>query len=174
LNLVDALILIGVLVGFILGFKDGFVRKLIGIVGFVVAIFCAVFLSSSLGLMIENAFLIEFYLSEIIAGILIFFGIIIIFTIIKRIVHPFDKVNNLINQLVGGMVGIVQILYFISALFLIMNIFNFPGERSRESSLFYTNTFKIIPLTIDYLSAYTTEPKQIIKDYIERKDTLND
>jgi membrane protein required for colicin V production len=172
LNLVDALILIGVLVGFILGFKDGFVRKLIGITGFVVAIFCAVYLSSNLGIMIENAFQIEFYLSEIIGGILIFFGIIIIFTIIKRVVHPFDKVNNLINQLVGGIVGVIQILYFLSALFLIMNIFNFPGEESRKSSVFYDNTFKIIPITIDYLSTYTPQPKQIIKDYIERKDSL--
>jgi membrane protein required for colicin V production len=172
LNLVDALILIGVLVGFILGFKDGFVRKLIGITGFVVAIFCAVYLSGNLGLMIENAFQIEFYLSEIIAGILIFFGIIIIFTIIKRVVHPFDKVNNLINQLVGGIVGVIQILYFLSALFLIMNIFSFPDEENRKSSVFYNNTFKIIPLTIDYLSTYTPQPKQIIKDYIERKDSL--
>jgi len=172
LNLVDALILIGVLVGFILGFKDGFVRKLIGITGFVVAVFCAVYLSGNLGRMIENAFQIEFYLSEIIAGILIFFGIIIIFTIIKRVVHPFDKVNNLLNQLVGGIVGVIQILYFLSALFLIMNIFTFPNEESRKSSIFYDNTFKIIPLTIDYLSTYTPQPKQIIKNYIERKDSL--
>ena len=61
MNLVDALILIGVLVGFILGFKDGFVRKIIGITGFVVAILCAVYLSGNLGIMIENAFQIEFY-----------------------------------------------------------------------------------------------------------------
>ena len=166
------MILIGVLIGFILGFKDGFVRKLIGITGFVVAIFCAVYLSGNLGIMIENAFKIEFYLSEIIAGILIFFGIIIIFTIIKRVVHPFDKVNNLINQLVGGMVGVIQILYFLSALFLVMNVFNFPDENSRKTSIFFDSTFKIIPLTIDYLSSYTPQPKQIIKEYIERKDTL--
>ena len=172
MNLIDALILIGLVFGFILGFKDGFVRKLIGIIGFAVAIFCAIYLSSSLGLMIENALNIEFYLSELIAGILIFLGIIIIFTIIKRVVHPFDKVNNLINQLVGGLVGVAQILYFLSALFLIMNVFNFPDKDNRDASVFYDNTFKIIPLTIDFLSSYTPEPKQIIKDYIERKDKL--
>ncbi|MBT8380709.1 MAG: CvpA family protein [Ignavibacteria bacterium] len=172
MNLIDALILIGVLVGFILGFKDGFVRKLIGIIGFAIAIFCAVYLSGNLGLMIENALNIEFYLSEIIAGILIFFGIIIVFTIIKRVVHPFDKVNNLINQLVGGTVGVIQILFFISALFLIMNVFNFPNEGSKQTSIFYNNTSKILPLTINFLRTYTPEPKQIIKDYIERKDTL--
>jgi membrane protein required for colicin V production len=122
--------------------------------------------------MIENAFKIEFYLSEIIAGILIFFGIIIIFTIIKRVVHPFDKVNNLINQIVGGIVGIIQILYFLSAVFLIMNIFNLPNKESRKSSVLYDNTFKVIPLTIDYVYTYAPQPKQIIKDYIERKDSL--
>jgi membrane protein required for colicin V production len=172
LNLIDALILIGVLVGFILGFKDGFVRKLIGIIGFATAIFCAVYLSGKLGSMIETALDIELYLSEIMAGILIFFGIIIIFTIIKRVVHPFDKVNNLINQLVGGIVGVIQILFFLSALFLIMNVFDFPNTKSRKTSVYYDNTSKILPLTIDFLSTYTPEPKQIIKNYIERKDSL--
>ena len=67
--LLDALIVIGVLIGFILGFKDGFVRKLIGIIGFVIAVVAAVFFSHNLGLFIESAFRIEYYLAEIIGGV---------------------------------------------------------------------------------------------------------
>ena len=102
--LLDALIIIGVLIGFILGFKDGFIRKLVGIAGFIVAVILAVFFAGSLGLMIENAFGIEYYLSEIIGGVVIFFGVLLIFTLLKRVVHPFDKVNNLINQIIGGVI----------------------------------------------------------------------
>ena len=73
---------------------------------------------------------------------------------LKRVVHPFDKVNNFINQLVGGVVGSIQILYFLSAIFIIMNVFNLPEKQTKEKSIFYNPTYKIIPLTIKYLSHY--------------------
>ena len=170
--LLDALIIIGVLIGFILGFKDGFVRKLVGIVGFIIAVASAVLLAGKLGLIIESALRIEYYLAEIIGGLIIFFGITVIFMILKRIVHPFDKVNNLINQIVGGVVGSIQILFFLSAIFVIVNIFNLPDKETKQKSVFYFYTYKIIPLTIEYLSYYTPQPRQIIEEYINQKDTL--
>ena len=102
MNPIDIIVIIAVVAGFILGFKDGFIRKLIGIVGFVLAVVAVVFLSAKLGLFIESLFRIEYYLAEIIGGLIIFFSIITIFVFLKRVVHPFDKVNNLINQIVGG------------------------------------------------------------------------
>lgn len=172
MNPIDIIVIIAVVAGFILGFKDGFVRKIVGIIGFILALLCVALFSARLGIAIENVLGIEFYLAEIIAGVSIFFGIILIFTFLKRIIHPFDKVNNLVNQIVGGFVGIIQILYFVSALFLIMNIFNFPGPEARKQSAFYDEMYQVIPLTIDYLSNYTPPAKEIIRDYINEKDTL--
>jgi membrane protein required for colicin V production len=159
------------LVGFILGFKDGFVRKLIGLIGFALAIVLAVLIKDDLGEMVEFAFDIEIYLAEIIAGITIFFGVILVFTLLKRVIHPFDKVNNLINQIVGGVVGILQLLYFLSAVFLLLNIFDIPGKSVKESSTFYNITYKVIPVTIDFLTNYTPESKKIINDFIIDPDT---
>ena len=171
MNPLDLIIIATLIVGFILGFKDGFVRKLIGIIGFGLAIITAAFLKDEAGSFIEYLFGIEFYLAEIMGGVLIFFTVILIFTLLKRIVHPFDKVNNLINQLIGGMVGIIQLLYFLSAIFLLLNVFNIPAQSVKNSSAFYKSTYKIIPITIDYLTNYAPEPKKIIKEYIEDKDT---
>jgi membrane protein required for colicin V production len=168
--LLDALILISVIVGFILGFKDGFVRKLVGLVGFILAVFAAVFFAGKFGLMIESLFRIEYYLAEIIGGVLIFFSILALFMFLKRVVHPFDKVNNLINQIVGGLVGSIQIAYFLSAIFIIVNVFDQPDKETREKSLFYSASYKVIPLTIQYLSYYTPEPRKLIEDYINGKD----
>ena len=170
--LLDALIIIGIIVGFILGFKDGFVRKLIGIIGFVLAVVAAVFFAGKLGLLIESIFGIEYYLAEIIGGLVIFISIITIFVFLKRVVHPFDKVNNLINQIVGGVVGSIQILYFLSAIFIIVNIFDLPDKDTRKQSIFYNSTLNVIPFTIQYLSYYTPEPRKLIENYINEKDTL--
>jgi uncharacterized membrane protein required for colicin V production len=81
-------------------------------------------------------------------------------------------VNNLINQLVGGIVGSIQILYFLSAIFIIVNIFNLPDKETRQQSQFYGYTHAVIPLTIKYLSYYTPQPRKLIEDYINEKDTL--
>lgn len=170
--LLDALIIIAVIIGFILGFKDGFIRKLVGLIGFVIAVVAAVFFSGKFGLFIESFFGIEYYLAEIIGGLVIFFSIIAIFMFLKRVVHPFDKVNNLINQIVGGIVGSIQILFFLSAIFIIVNVFDLPDKNTRKNSIFYETTHSVIPVTIQYLSNYTPQPRKIIEDYINEKDSL--
>ena len=172
MNPIDLIVIATVLVGFILGFKDGFVRKLIGIIGFVLAIVSAAVLKDDLGRLIENAFGMEFYLAEITGGVLIFFTIILIFTLLKRVIHPFDKVNNLINQLIGGVVGVVQLLYFLSAVFLLLNVFDIPGKSVKNESIFYSTIYEVIPVTIDFLNNYTPQTKGIFKDYIQENDTI--
>lgn len=172
MNTVDIIILITLIIGFILGFKDGFVRKLIGIIGLIAAVVLTALFFEQLGLVIESVFDIELYLSEIIAGIIIFLGTVLLFSILKRIVHPFDKVNNLINQLVGGVVGVIQLLFFLSAVFLMLNIFSVPDKEVQDSSLLYHSTYNTIPFTINYLKDYTPSPEEIIKNYINQKDSL--
>jgi membrane protein required for colicin V production len=174
LNLFDILILAFIAIGFILGFKDGFVRKIIGIVGFIIATLLSIKLAAFVGKVIESALNIEFYLSEIIGGIAIFLFVIIIFSIIKRVVHPFDKVNNIMNQIVGGIVGILQFLLFLSALFLLLNVFNQPGTKITSKSFFHEKILGIIPSVISSVRVYTPETKKMIKDYINDKDKEKD
>ncbi len=172
MSILDIIILVIVFIGFILGYKDGFIRKLIGLIGFILAVFVAVKFASSFGKIIESITGIEIYLSQIMAGIIIFLVVIFIFAVLKRYIHPFDKVNNFVNQLIGGLIGAIQILFFISAFLIILNIFSVPSEKSKDNSLFYYKTYGVIPATIEYVKQYKAKPKEIIKDYIRDKDTL--
>lgn len=172
MNTVDIIIFLTLAVGFILGFKDGFVRKLIGIIGLLVAVILTALLAKKFGRVIESLLDIELYLSEIIAGLIIFLGTVLIFSILKRVIHPFDKVNGLINQLVGGAVGVIQLLFFISAVLLLLNIFDVPKKEVQDSSLLYNSTYSVIPFTINYLKDYTPSTEEIIKNYINQKDSL--
>ncbi|MEK6552235.1 MAG: CvpA family protein, partial [Bacteroidota bacterium] len=96
MNYLDYITIVIILIGFLLGFKDGLVRKVIGLLGLIFGIGLAFQFSGSVGKLLIRFFNNDEYLSSVIAGILIFFVVIIIATIIKRIVHPFDKVNRLI------------------------------------------------------------------------------
>ena len=172
MNYIDIIIVVAVAIGFLLGFKDGFVRKLVGIIGFIAAVTIAILFSSFFGRLIESTLGIEFYLAEIMAALLLFIAIMIVTTILKRVIHPFDKVNNLLNQLVGGFVGILQLLFFMSAIFLLLNIFDFPDKKTQNSSVFYNYTYGFIPTSIDFLKDYTPSTEDVIKDYINQKDSL--
>jgi len=172
LNVLDIVIAAILVIGFILGYKDGFVRKLIGTIGFVAAVYFAVRFSFDLGKAIENVLGMEIYLARIIGGLAIFLAIMILTSILKRIIHPFDKVNNLINQIVGGIVGILQVLIFLSALFFLLNVFNILGKETVDGSLLYKPDYNVIFFVIDNIREYTLEPKKIIKKIVEDQDSL--
>ena len=170
--MIDILLVVAIIIGFILGYKDGFLRKLIGFIGFILAILLAALFKDFFGLFLEKHFDIEYNFAEILAGILIFFGTILIFSILKRIIHPFDKINSLINKLVGGFIGALQILFFVSAILLFLDIFDLPEEKTKKDSIFYEQTYSIIPSTFNLIKGYTPDTEKIIKDFINEKDTI--
>ncbi len=171
MTILDLIIIAVVFVGYILGFKDGFVRKIVGFVGFVLAIILATLFYERFGVLIESITGMEIYLSKIVAAAIIFIGVMVLFSVLKRLIHPFDKVNNFLNQVLGGVIGAVQILFFLSAVFFLLNVFEIPSNSAAKSSLLYDKVYKILPVTIDYLSKYTPKSKELLKDYINEKDT---
>jgi len=173
LNYLDYIIVFIILIGFLLGFKDGLVRKLIGLIGLVLGIVLAYQFSGTAAKFLIRFFNNDEYLSSVIAGILIFLVVILIATIIKRIVHPFDKVNRLINQVLGGVIGTVQIIYFMSAVFLFLNIFGFPKAEHRKNSISYDDILNLIPMTIDFAMGQKSKASDYLKQYIEKNDVDN-
>lgn len=172
MNYIDYIIIALGLLGFILGFKDGLIRKIIGITGFILAVFFAYRFSSDGGELISSFLNYDPILSEIMAGIIIFFLIIIATSIIKRVVHPSDKVTLLTNQILGGVIGVLQIAVFLSAAFLLLNVFNYPGKEESKSSYFYKSVYNIIPFSIDFVIGSRPSAKNFFQEYIESKDSI--
>lgn len=166
MNYLDYIILALIIIGFILGFKDGLVRKIIGLAGIIAGIFLAVKFSDRFGQLLSPLMDYELYLSEIIAGIIIFLICIVAASIIKRVIHPHDKVNKFVNQFLGGITGIVQMVFFASFFFLVLSLFRFPSEETSKKSLLYSSVYGIVPGTIDFLIG----GKDFVRDYIENKD----
>lgn len=171
MNYLDYLIILVVVIGFLLGFKDGLVRKIIGLIGFVVAIALAFELSVPFGKMLLPLLNNDDYLAGIVAGILIFLVVIFITSVLKRIIHPLDKVNRFINQMLGGFIGIIQILFFLSGFLLFLNIFNVPDAKDKDGSMLYNQTFNIIPASLDLVIGHKSKATDFIKEYLDKKDT---
>jgi len=172
LNYLDIIFLIIVLIGFILGYKDGLVRKIIGLLGFIIAIGFAFELSPFAGKILTPLFNNDEYLAKFIGGITIFFLTILIFSILKRLIHPVDKVNRFLNKFLGGVSGVVQILFIISGFLLFLNIFRIPSTEDRDKSLIYSFTFNLVPWSIDFVMGTNSKVNSFLKENINTIDSL--
>ncbi len=170
MNYLDYIIIIIAVIGFLLGFKDGLIRKIIGLIGLIAGIGLAFEFSDEIGKILTPFFNNDNYLANIISGILIFLIVVLIASIVKRIVHPLDKVNRFLNQLIGGIIGSAQIIFFLSGFMLFLDIFSFPAKETQKSSLFYQPVHNIIPATFDLIVGHHSKISDIIKDFIESKD----
>lgn len=173
MNYLDYIIFAILFIGFLLGFKDGLVRKIIGLIGLIVAFTLAFEFSGKVGKIITPFFNGDDYLASLIAGVLIFLIILLISAIIKRIVHPLDKVNRFINQTLGGIVGIIQMLFFISAILLFLNIFAFPNSTDRKNSMLYNFTLDLIPNSMELVIGHHAKASDYIKQYLENSDSTS-
>jgi len=171
-NILDIIIFAVFLIGFALGYKDGIVRKIIGIVGLALAIYLSAKYAESFGNILARMTNIENYFAKIISALLIFFTIITVFSLIKRVVHPFDKVNNLINQLLGAVIGSAQLLFFLSAVFFILSMFGLPQDSTTKGSVFYKTIYNVLPETVNLLNDYTPEPKKFFDNYSKEDNPL--
>jgi membrane protein required for colicin V production len=167
----DYIILAIVIIGFLLGFKDGLIRKLIGLLGFIIAIALAFEFNNKVGKIILPFFNNDEYLSNLIAGILIFIIVILITSILKRIIHPLDKVNKFINQFLGGIVGVIQVLFFTSAFLILLNILGIPSNEDKKNSVSVSMVENLIPNTIEFFIGHKSKASDFIKEYIEKSES---
>jgi len=174
MNYIDFVIIFILFIGFALGFRDGLIRKVIGLVGLVFGVILALEFYKKLGLFISPIINDEIYLAEIIAWLFIFIGVIFLASILKRIIHPLDKVNRFTNQLLGGISGTLQILFFISGFLLFLNVFNIPDNDDKETSILYNKVYNVIPVSIDLIIGKDSEDMNLVKEFIEQSSDVTE
>lgn len=172
MNYIDIIIVFFLFIGFALGFRDGLIRKVIGLIGLVFGVLLALEFYQKLALIISPIINDEIYLAEIVAWLFIFVVTIFLGSILKRIIHPLDKVNRFTNQLLGGISGTLQILFFVSGFLLFLNVFDFPSDDDQNSSILYHNTYNVIPYTIDLIIGEDSEAMNLVKDFIEQSSDI--
>lgn len=174
MNYLDIIIIAFLSIGFILGYKDGLIRKIIGFIGLIAAVYLSIKFAQTAGYFLSSIFGFENYFAEISGGVLIFIGVTIASSIIKRVVHPHDRVGKFTNQLLGGVIGALQLMFFLSAAFLILNIFDAPGEEVKKKSAIYKPVTGIIPGIIDLILDDETLSRSAIKEFTSEGDSTKD
>jgi len=112
----------------------------------------------------------ENYLAKIVSGFVIFFSTLLLFAIIKRLIHPTDKVNKFLNQLLGGIAGTLQIVFITSVFLLILNTISIPNKDDINNSVLYSSIYSVVPTTIDLIVGSDFKTEGFLKDYLESRD----
>lgn len=127
MNWLDALILLPILIGLIRGLMHGFVSEVIALVVVIFGALGARFIAPPFSGALQSAFHWPAGTCDVIAYILIFIALAVIFTLIGRQLNRFLRAIHLawLNSLVGGAFGALKA-------FLIVVIVVFIFERTND------------------------------------------
>jgi len=174
-NYIDYTVIILVIFGFLLGLKDGLIKKIISLAALVAAIFVSITLSHDVKKLIMETTSLNALPAMIVSFILIFVISFILASILSKILTPKDAVFGFINKILGGIVGILQVSLLLSAVFIFLNIFNFPDKEIRERSLTYGFTYSLIPNTFKVIKKTFPSTKEffdLIREANKKKDAI--
>lgn len=136
---------------FYLGYKEGFIKKVFDIVGFFLGIFLAIKFAGAVGGVYKSLLGVADGSAGIIGGVTIFIFFQILTAIIVKATKIHDKVDHLLNKLVGGLIGATQVVIFLSAIFFFASKLSFPSETTTKSSLLYKTVTGVLPGIIEVI-----------------------
>ncbi len=174
-NYIDYTVIIFVIIGFFLGLKDGLIKKIISLAALIAAIFISITFSHEVKKLVMQFTSLDALPAMIIAFSIIFVVSFIFASILSRLLKPRDGVISLINKLMGGVVGVLQIWLLLSAVFIFLNLFSFPDKESRISSHLYSFTFSLIPNTFKVIEKVVPSTKEffdLIREINRKKDSI--
>lgn len=149
MNWIDIVVVVLTLASFYLGYKEGFIKKVFDVIGFFLGIFLAIKFAAEMGSVYKSLLGVADGSAGIIGGVTIFIFFQVLTTVIVKATKIHDKVNHLINKLVGGVAGAIQIIIFLSAIFFAASKLSFPAEETTKGSYFYSSVKSLLPSIID-------------------------
>lgn len=149
MNWIDIIVILLSAASFYLGYKEGFIKKIFDVIGFFLGIFLAIKFAGAAGNVYKSVLGVADGSAGIIGGVTIFIFFQILTAIIVKATKIHDKVNHLINKIVGGLTGVIQIIIFLSAIFFFASKLSFPSEETGKKSFFYASVKSVLPGIID-------------------------
>ncbi len=143
MNIIDIVIGIVLIFGFYKGFTNGLIIEITSLLGLIIGIFGAYFITRNYGLFIGEWFNWENHYLKIVTFILSFIAIVIFINIVGKVITKVLDYAALgtVNQLFGGVFGALKVALILSILLMVFNVVNdnapFVDEATLDTSIFY-------------------------------------
>lgn len=165
MNTTDILILVGILLFIALGARDGFFKKLYGIIGFIGGLVAATKFMSSLADILVESIGISHDGAIIFAFFLILGGVILMANLFYRwFGQSSGESIHLWSRIAGGLLGAAQGLLAVSLVLVMLDLFQIPGEESKNESTFYADVYPLAPTLFDYSTRWLPDSKKFFDE----------
>lgn len=151
MNWIDIVVILLTGASFYLGYKEGFIKKVFDIVGFFLGIFLAIKFAGALGTVYKSVLGVADGSAGIIGGVTIFIFFQILTAIIVKATKIHDKVDHMLNKIVGGFIGAIQVVIFLSAILFFGSKLSFPSETTTKNSFLYQTVVSVLPRIVDVI-----------------------
>ncbi|MBS3737584.1 CvpA family protein [Mesohalobacter halotolerans] len=176
MNLIDIIIGVILILGFYKGFKKGFVLELTALLGLILGITGAFYLSKAHGLYIGQWLDWDDEYLRITTFLLSFIVIVIIVSLIgKLITKLIDFVAlSFINKLLGGLFGLLKFGLLLSILLLLFNVINEQVEMVSEETLNESISYPILNQFTDIIWPKLVEMSQEQKEMLDKLPNISE
>jgi|GEM_PF-510332 len=172
LHLLDVAILLVVAFGLVRGFATGIVRQVAGLVGIVAAFYVGVQFMQPVGGLLTDSFGLSDSISPLVAFVLLFAAVQLIFFGLARFVEAVIGVLRLttVNRIAGGLLGAGKVALLLSVCFLALNYVDLPGEDTRQASLFYEPVASALPFTWQVVEEHVPDAASFTAPFTQETD----
>jgi len=143
----------------LLGFRDGMVRKIVGIVTAVVAMYIAQEFRSDAGTFLAELLTFELDVIPTLGFLSVFFGILFIQSLLYRLLTRNYKIGGIADRILGSILGLFQGMLIVSVLLMVFTTADFPSRQTKTDSRLYKPIVNIAPQIMDFLSTMGPEAR---------------
>lgn len=163
--IVDILIIFPILAFMALGLKDGMVRKGIALGVTLVALIVAHLMMNDMASWFAEEFDMEQGSALFYGYFSIFFGLILLQSLIFRLTAHDYTIGGIADRIVGSFLGFLQGMFIMSAIFMVLALQRIPTRTYRVDSRLYSSIVNLAPQFLDFM--LTTVP--VSADEIKEK-----
>jgi membrane protein required for colicin V production len=176
MNLIDVFIGVILLLGFYSGFKRGLIVELTSLLGLILGIFGAYYISKHYGLYIGQWLDWDAEYLRITTFLVSFILIIIVVSLIGKLMTKLLDVVALgtINKILGGVFGLLKFALLISVLLLLFNIINNEMKLVQQKTLDESLTYPILNGLSETVWGKMVDMSQEHKEVIDQLPSINE
>ncbi len=171
--IVDLFIIFPVITFAALGLRDGMVKKGIALGVTMVALVVAHLVMNEMATFYVEEFGTEQSDAVLYGYFTVFFGLIILQSIIFRLTAHDYKIGGIADRIVGSFFGFLQGLFIMSAIFMLLALQRIPSRPYRVDSRLYSTIANIAPQFLDFtLTTVPVTTEEIKEKTGQRLDDL--
>ncbi|MCI0450183.1 MAG: CvpA family protein [Chlorobi bacterium] len=165
MNWLDIAIAVMVTLPTYFGYRKGFLRKLLPIAGIIAGFILAVKFYDTVSDLLSK-FIHESPAVVNVISFLLIIGILYGTSIwLARFMANINSGTTIVDKVLGFIFGFAQGLLVSSVLLYNLNFAEFPSQKTRETSLLYSNVITIAPAVFDKVIEYFPGLQKLYQDY---------